>query len=324
MTVFRRLVSQDKVRFETDEFDLDLSYITQNIIAMGFPSTGFSSNYRNPLSKVVEYFDTNHPQHYKVINLSEEIYHETAFNGPVEHFPFPDHTAPPFPLLLRILKSIHDWLHKDPLNVVAIHCLAGMGRTGTIISCTLLIEGLYEKSEHALDHFAQIRTNSDHGVQYPSQQRWAKYVENHIRYCKAHELDIFTIPPPIERIINRVILSNLTNSDSIKIAILICDAQWDPIFNSAWIMPPVECKKDSSAVFETNISVKNDFHIKVLKISSSFGKLNTKEIMRTSLNTAFFVGEGQIIPKQLIDGPHKDLNNTTFPPDLSIVLEFSS
>jgi hypothetical protein len=40
MTLFRTLVSQKKKRFTEDGFNLDLSYITPRVIAMGFPSTG--------------------------------------------------------------------------------------------------------------------------------------------------------------------------------------------------------------------------------------------------------------------------------------------
>lgn len=40
MALLRSLVSKKKKRFTEDGFDLDLSYITPRVIAMGFPSTG--------------------------------------------------------------------------------------------------------------------------------------------------------------------------------------------------------------------------------------------------------------------------------------------
>ena len=54
----KSLVSQDKNRFCFDGFDLDLTYITSRIIAMGLPSTSYEALYRNNMTDVLNFFNS--------------------------------------------------------------------------------------------------------------------------------------------------------------------------------------------------------------------------------------------------------------------------
>ncbi|XP_034462667.1 phosphatidylinositol 3,4,5-trisphosphate 3-phosphatase TPTE2-like [Hippoglossus hippoglossus] len=47
--VTRRMISENKRRYQKDGFDLDLTYVTDRVIAMSFPSSGKQSFYRNPI-----------------------------------------------------------------------------------------------------------------------------------------------------------------------------------------------------------------------------------------------------------------------------------
>eukprot|EP01120_Amphizonella_sp_Union-15-10_P011593 TRINITY_DN4958_c0_g1_i1.p1 TRINITY_DN4958_c0_g1~~TRINITY_DN4958_c0_g1_i1.p1 ORF type:complete len:136 (+),score=4.91 TRINITY_DN4958_c0_g1_i1:60-467(+) len=127
LNFLRSQVSQDKKRFKDGHFDLDLTYIRPNIIAMGYPASGVEATYRNSLTSVAEMLNTKHPDSYLVFNLSERPYDSTLLNGKVLDIGFPDHHAPPISLIFKLMMLIHSWLTFKSDNVVVVHCLAGRG-----------------------------------------------------------------------------------------------------------------------------------------------------------------------------------------------------
>ena len=66
----KSLVSKDKNRFCFDGFDLDLSYITPRIIAMGLPCTSYEAIYRNNIEdiKYIIYVTKKHMEKIFFIN----------------------------------------------------------------------------------------------------------------------------------------------------------------------------------------------------------------------------------------------------------------
>jgi len=53
MDSLRSIVSGQRKRYIDNNFNLDLSYISERIIAMSFPSSGFESCYRNKIEVVI-------------------------------------------------------------------------------------------------------------------------------------------------------------------------------------------------------------------------------------------------------------------------------
>ena len=79
--VLRVKVSKKKKRWRSSGFDLDLTYITDRVIAMGCPSESLEAIYRNPTTQVKKlaifwlisdtfrFLDTFHAGRYMVFNL---------------------------------------------------------------------------------------------------------------------------------------------------------------------------------------------------------------------------------------------------------------
>jgi len=182
--LIKSIASKNKIRFSQCGFDLDLTYITDCIIAMGFPAANYEKIFRNSMGETLRFFDERHKGHYKIYNLcSERNYPENTFENQ-SYFPFDDHEAPPLNLILPFCLDMKNWLDMHPSNVAAVHCKAGKGRTGTFICCFLLFIRLFNSAESVINFYGMMRTSNGKGVTIPSQKRYIYYFEK--------LMDIFT------------------------------------------------------------------------------------------------------------------------------------
>ena len=117
MTEFvRRLVSGKKARFRDPNLDLelgmpyacdwlshcqhfrrillDLAYVTDQLIVMGYPSAGLEGLYRNRRDDAQRFLNSRHGGDFWVFNFCptrENFYDKSVFGGRVSRYPFPDH-----------------------------------------------------------------------------------------------------------------------------------------------------------------------------------------------------------------------------------------
>merc|ERR1712048_338167 len=184
----RAKVSKKKRRFvdKVNNFNLDLTYITKRIIAMGFPSEGNEAMYRNPCDEVKRFFNTYHAQKFKVYNLCIEKDRQYPLDkfadvgGQCAKFGFKDHNAPPMELILAFCQDLDAWLNADKAHIAAIHCKAGKGRTGVMICAYLAYSKICKNAQESLLKYGQARTKNAKGVTIPSQRRYVLWFINYV------------------------------------------------------------------------------------------------------------------------------------------------
>ena len=299
--IFKRLVSKQKRRFQDSDFDLDMSYITEKVIAMGFPSTGMQTLYRNSLSDIIKFFKIKHNDIVKVYNLcieKDRIYNKNIFpHSKVGLFPATDHNPSPIKLILEFCIDICLYLIKNPKGVAAVHCKAGKGRTGVMICSYLVFSGLCKNCEQAFRYYGRMRTKNNTGVTIASQRRYIRYFET---FLKAN------FYPPYYKLIPKIIKSQFSflmdEKNNIKITNILQSFQTEEsYFISA-------NKFKLKGIKLGPLPRGKDLKIKVCNFVDSKFKLKNKklvEVYQTDKSNAYY--EQRFMPELVV---HSDIKIT--------------
>ena len=86
-------------------------------------------------------------------------------------------------------RRLQDWLAADERNVAAIHCKAGKGRTGVIITAFLMYCKDWEEPEDAMAFYGFARTNNQKGITIPSQRTFIYYWHKVLKDTAMHEAE---------------------------------------------------------------------------------------------------------------------------------------
>ncbi|GLU10979.1 hypothetical protein SLE2022_277530 [Rubroshorea leprosula] len=214
--IIRNLVSKKRRRMLVGGYDLDMSYITDRILAMSFPAERMRAMYRNPLWQVKSVLEMRHQGHYKIYNLCiEENYDASHFQGRVEMYPFDDNHVPSIEMIKTFCESVHSWLSNNPKNIAVVHCMAGKGRTGLMVCSYLVYTGM--SAEDALQLYAHKRTTNNEGVSIPSQCRYVGYWASVLSVPRGIS-DVppdVKLPPKCSRELRRIRLYDSVNTTSV-------------------------------------------------------------------------------------------------------------
>ncbi|KAI9246103.1 protein-tyrosine phosphatase-like protein [Phascolomyces articulosus] len=319
MTV-RTIVSENRHRYidAKASINLDLSYVTERIIAMSYPSEGWEGFLM---------IDTGQ----QIIKRSEKRYHEQVFSFSAATYGFNDHQAPPFDLLIQFCKDAGKWL-TDPKHVVAIHCKAGKGRTGTAIAALLLYTHQVVNSDAAMRLYNIKRTKDGRGITIPSQIRYVKYFEKWVHFTEINNGPI--IEPSVNRgdscaisiykVIIHGIPSAYKNITGGWVDLSISDYE-ATLYNRNQTNCKVTTKDDTIVLEMPYVRVENDFKLEFFVKSLYIFK---KKLCRFWLNTRFIVPDNSDATKTFkltkpeIDGAANDTQHQQFPSNFAIEIEF--
>uniref|UniRef100_A0A8C2U9A5 Tensin 3 n=1 Tax=Coturnix japonica TaxID=93934 RepID=A0A8C2U9A5_COTJA len=159
-------------------YELDLTYITERIIAVSFPAECSEETYLHNLQDVTRMLKSKHGNNYLVLNLSEKRYDLTKLNPKIMDVGWPDLHAPPLDKVCTICKAMESWLNSDPQHVVVIHCKGGRGRIGVVISSYMHFTSVSTSADQALDRFAMKKFFDDKvsALMQPSQKRYVQFL----------------------------------------------------------------------------------------------------------------------------------------------------
>ncbi|KAK7916391.1 hypothetical protein WMY93_012152 [Mugilogobius chulae] len=168
--------SRSVERVMEQNYDFDLTYITERIISVFFPELD-EPQYHHNIQEVALMLKNKHRDKFMLLNLSEKRHDITRLNPKVQDFGWPDLHAPPLDRICSVCKAMESWLSQDPLNVVVLHCKGNKGKTGVIVAAYMHYSKISAGAEQALTTLAMRKFCEDKvsSSLQPSQNRYIYY-----------------------------------------------------------------------------------------------------------------------------------------------------
>ncbi|XP_021499195.2 tensin-2 isoform X1 [Meriones unguiculatus] len=158
-------------------WDLDLTYVTERILAAAFPARPDEQRHRGHLRELAHVLQSKHRDKYLLFNLSEKRHDLTRLNPKVQDFGWPELHAPPLDKLCSICKAMETWLSADPQHVAVLYCKGSKGKLGVIVSAYMHYSKISAGADQALATLTMRKFCEDKVATelQPSQRRYVSY-----------------------------------------------------------------------------------------------------------------------------------------------------
>nr|XP_058164154.1 tensin-2 isoform X6 [Dasypus novemcinctus] len=158
-------------------WDLDLTYVTERILAAAFPARPDEQRHRGHLRELAHVLQSKHRDKYLLFNLSEKRHDLSRLNPKVQDFGWPELHAPLLDKLCSICKAMETWLSADPQHVVVLYCKGSKGKLGVIVSAYMHYSKISAGADQALATLTMHKFCEDKVAAelQPSQRRYISY-----------------------------------------------------------------------------------------------------------------------------------------------------
>ncbi|XP_046676705.1 tensin-1-like isoform X4 [Homalodisca vitripennis] len=166
-----------RARGRTRDHGMDLSYVTERIIALWFPGDISPSSFRQGQQQAAHMLTSKHGNSYMVFNLSEPRRATRSQHERVRELGWPPDLAPPLERLCSICKDIDSWLSGDNHRIAVLHARGSHERIGVVVAAYMHYSNICGSADQALDRFAMKRYLDDKvgDLDQPSHKRYIDY-----------------------------------------------------------------------------------------------------------------------------------------------------
>ncbi|XP_077159306.1 tensin-3 isoform X3 [Paroedura picta] len=281
-------------------YELDLTYITERIIALSFPTSCSEETYLHNLQDVTRMLKSKHGDNYLVLNLSEKGFDLAKLNPKIMDVGWPDLHAPPLNKVCTICKAMESWLNSDSQHVVVIHCRGGKGRIGVVISSYMHFTNVSASADQALDRFAMKKFFDDKvsALMQPSQKRYVHFLSGLLSgSVKMNTTPLF---------LHYVVLHGIPGFDAAGVCqpFLKLYQAMQPVYTSGVYSVAPENQGRICIAIEPAQLLKGDIMVKCYH--KKYRSATRDVIFRLQFHTGAVQGYGLMFGKEDLDNAHQD------------------